>query len=47
MALKKPERALLGWYDEDLWTEDEDEYRLPGDWRYRTVDRDEDHEMGI
>ena len=49
---KKPERARgLGWDDEELWKEDEDEYRLYGDTgvniRDDEEDRDEDSEKWI
>lgn len=37
----------LGMNDDDLWSDDEDEYDLPGDARYRKQDRDEDHEAGV
>ena len=44
---KKPERnPELGWDDEDLWKEDEDEYTLPGDYRYRRGDSDESQRNG-
>lgn len=43
----KAQAERLGMNDDDLWSDDEDEYDLPGDSRYRKHDRDEDHEAGV
>ena len=43
----KAQAEKLGMNDDDLWSDDEDEYDLPGDARYRRHDRDEDHEAGV